>query len=561
MHTPMKINGQWLFFNNKILTPQQVIATSSTAKKVTIPISFKELLGTTEGYGTFATYIKIPPMYMNKTMMLYIPYEYNAYSIFVNHKQLGSLGTVGQEKYHKSQLAPLKLFFTPTEELVLVTLQLSSFDLVRGGFEQAIDIGTATTLDHALNQEVFWHILISSYLFIVGIFMIIFGLYRTDDREFLIFGLFSFSIGLRSLFTVPFLYLLPFPTMDWQIGMTFEYLFTCTSTYFFILLIYNLYKTRWSKWVLHFYTVLIVFLVFIIVLLPVEGFQPIFFAIYTAVIPYCLFLIYVLVQSLRRKNRAIYIHIIGIVMVFTTVLIDFFNGKGWTQLPSLSFMATSFYVFMQMFALNKRFAVEVFKRLHLNIKLQELNDDLDEKILARTQQLELANEQLLIQANMDGLTGIYNRHYLNSFVDQAFKIALEEQQKLSILIIDVDDFKYYNDCYGHIEGDHLLKKLAYIMRETVPDDGMIARYGGEEFAVVLPNYTTEAAVEIGDEMQRTIANLQLENNGGILRIVTVSIGVATLHEHSIYHSVYELINAADQNLYIGKKSGKNKVVY
>ena len=161
--------------------------------------------------------------------------------------------------------------------------------------------------------------------------------------------------------------------------------------------------------------------------------------------------------------------------------------------------------------------------------------------------LEQANAQLEALAVTDGLTGLFNH--------RAFQERLEElardSDELSLVLIDVDNFKHYNDAFGHPEGDGVLRRVAIMLRESVRDKEVTARYGGEEFAIILPGLDAEAARLFGEELCQAIARSPWPN-----RSVTISAGVATLTPSCSTPAC--LIRAADEALYASKHTGRNR---
>ena len=161
----------------------------------------------------------------------------------------------------------------------------------------------------------------------------------------------------------------------------------------------------------------------------------------------------------------------------------------------------------------------------------------------QTSQLEQLNKQLIDQVNTDSLTGALNRRAFDACVAENF-LSATTSQPVSVLFVDVDHFKTFNDTHGHAVGDRVLKVFAATLREAVGARGKVFRYGGEEFAVVCPGADAEARVRKRDYDQE-------------LRI-TCSIGVAT-HDGDTFKSVESLTSAADQGVYIAKSAGRDCV--
>lgn len=158
------------------------------------------------------------------------------------------------------------------------------------------------------------------------------------------------------------------------------------------------------------------------------------------------------------------------------------------------------------------------------------------------------------KAYTDGLTGLYNRRYFNERIEEAAGRALAEKSCLSLILLDIDNFKKYNDTYGHPEGDRLLKIVAGTMEGTIREQDILARYGGEEFAIILTNTNNTTAMQIAERIRHSVVGISPKL---VKAPVTISAGVATLPDHAKESD--SLINFADKSLYQAKETGKNKV--
>ena len=177
--------------------------------------------------------------------------------------------------------------------------------------------------------------------------------------------------------------------------------------------------------------------------------------------------------------------------------------------------------------------------------------------------LAAANLELARQASSDGLTGVANRRRLDETLDLEWRRAARDFRPLSLLMIDVDCFKAYNDRNGHQGGDHVLRTIASAIALSVQRPGdLVARYGGEEFAVLLADTDAFGAAEIAEKVRAAVEGLGIEHAGNLAaRCVTVSIGTATIYpEHQeVGVSQDALVAAADAALYGAKQAGRNRV--
>ena len=180
------------------------------------------------------------------------------------------------------------------------------------------------------------------------------------------------------------------------------------------------------------------------------------------------------------------------------------------------------------------------------------------EVVAPSLDLALDNEKNFGASIRDPLTGLYNHGYFIFQLEREVENAKRGDNKVSLVMIDVDYFKYYNDHNGHPMGDKVLANIGKILRNSTRKGDIVARYGGEEFAVILFNAKPNDAIEKAEEFRKAIANFkfdkeELQPNGDL----TISLGVANFPLHAKDHS--ELVEKADEALYHSKNSGKNRV--
>ena len=180
----------------------------------------------------------------------------------------------------------------------------------------------------------------------------------------------------------------------------------------------------------------------------------------------------------------------------------------------------------------------------------------------RVSQQQLLDTNLVLQRlmNSDGLTGLSNRRHFDEYMELEWRRSLREQSQLSLLMIDVDYFKTYNDTFGHLEGDEALRKVAAAIRDASarPSD-LPARYGGEEFALVLPNTSQGGARLVAEKLRMTVQALNIPHISPLEgSSLTISIGLSTITP-AAGSNCRELISAADKGLYLAKHNGRNQV--
>lgn len=201
-------------------------------------------------------------------------------------------------------------------------------------------------------------------------------------------------------------------------------------------------------------------------------------------------------------------------------------------------------------------------RYHSRSYLNLLQRDEAYRALRQSQQQLLeTNLELQRLTNSDGLTGLSNRRYFDEYLNAEWKRAQREQSQLALLMIDVDAFKAYNDTYGHVAGDEVLRRVAAVLRDNCsrPAD-LPARFGGEEFSMVLPSTSPGGARLFAEKVRRAIESLGIAHSGAATGgFLTVSIGAAVLVPEDGQPSS-RLVEVADAGLYEAKRNGRNQVV-
>jgi diguanylate cyclase (GGDEF)-like protein len=177
-----------------------------------------------------------------------------------------------------------------------------------------------------------------------------------------------------------------------------------------------------------------------------------------------------------------------------------------------------------------------------------------------TKELEKKNEFLDNLANIDGLTEVYNHRYFQNTLDQEINRSTRNEGTLSILLIDIDRFKIFNDTHGHQVGDFILKEFAQALKSNLRQYDTLARYGGEEFVIILPETDSASGLTVGEKLREVVDTMVFEENRQTYH-VTASFGLASCRPATEDNfSKSEFINRADTALYEAKNQGRNRVV-
>jgi two-component system cell cycle response regulator len=200
------------------------------------------------------------------------------------------------------------------------------------------------------------------------------------------------------------------------------------------------------------------------------------------------------------------------------------------------------------------YLVKPINRHELRVRIRSL---IKKKAYLDTLQTEY--DSAVHSAITDRLTGLYNRAYFEHFIQMEIKRAERHYGMLGLIMMDIDDFKYYNDHFGHLAGDEILRSLGKLIRQNTREIDLAARYGGEEFIIVLPSTPPEGAVVVAERIRRIVSEHCFLPQNDCEKRLTVSAGVAAYPAEG--RNVEELIFAADSLLYRAKAEGKNRVCF
>ena len=179
--------------------------------------------------------------------------------------------------------------------------------------------------------------------------------------------------------------------------------------------------------------------------------------------------------------------------------------------------------------------------------------------IVRFASIAIENASLFRQATTDRMTGLYSHHFFEKNLDEELERARRYKSTFSLVMFDIDHFKKFNDTYGHLQGDRIIREIAKLLWKSIRNVDFAARYGGEEFAVILPSVDVKGALIVAERLRKRVETFGFpSSDGGASLHVTISVGVTEFDPESAY-APSEIIREADRALYKSKENGRNKV--
>ena len=561
---PSILSGQWLFYPQQLIQEPSAVLASNT---VELPASFKDLVGNTNTYGTFIGHFQIPKEFLGRRIAIWIPNQYGAYRVFLNGDPLVRVGTVGADaSHHETENAPRIAYFVPESEYFTLTIQASSFQSLQGGLKNPMKIGLGRTIEQEYQRLMMSIAMICGAVLGIGLFTLMFSAFSLanggNTKRIFIFGIFIVFLALHNLFSPPYAYT-TFLNLSWSWGIRLEYLFSFLAILFFLSYMFLLSSRYLHRWVYSAAMLLLSFNIGVTLWAEPTIFQQLafyssfFFVLILANFAYGFY------QTLRSGEHYSKINFWAVIILCGTFIHDFLLTLNLVNSIHLSFISTSVYALLIMFQQARNYAYHNLRIERLNQKLIHLNNSLDLKVQERTEQLSLLNEKLEIQIKTDALTGAYNRRALNEEIQRLYFETLQNKRHILVFaMLDVDYFKKYNDHYGHLKGDQILRNLVKVLQNTLPKNAFVARYGGEEFAILLHDIPHPAIAPLMQKVLQAVRDADFEHvaREDHKQYVTLSMGVAWMTREQAYTHVDDFMKAADANLYQAKHAGRDQVV-
>lgn len=583
------LDGDWAFYWNQLLEPANIDQGTLSAY-VPFPSSWNKYQIDDEkipgsGYATYRLKFTAAD---NQILALKIPKVRTAYKLFINGEPITTVGTIGTTRETMvPKYQPQVVAFNAVSGENEIVLEVSNFYRPSGGLLNSIQLGGESQLLTIRYFGLTYELFLFGALMMMGVYHLALFCFRRKDRAPLYFGLFCTLVAIRTLFigeaflfsffqNLNFEIIYKVQTLSFYLGVPLILMFfrSILPQYFNPLIV------RTTQIIAGAYTLVVLFTPTWIAAIINPLYQ-----IWTVLMIVYLFAMLIKIALHREKNSGLII--LGGLFLIATCLMDIITLSPWISDNWLSFLQTIFqgdansstgqliFAVLYSLLLAKTFTESLEQRTVMSEQLAEMNDHLDELVAQRTRELTASNDQIeqqnyeleLINHELqrlslrDPLTELWNRRKYDETIVMEWNRCLRQHRPISLLFIDVDYFKNYNDLYGHVAGDATLIKIGNTLRTALsrPTD-MVVRYGGEEFIVLLAETDKEEALSNAHRLLKKVEALAIPHEGSVVKnCITVSIGVATLLPD--HHSRHEdLVKMADEALYQAKSNGRNQVV-
>lgn len=567
----LPLSGEWEFYWNSLLEPKDFEIDNYKKSFIHIPTdlvrkSTKNNLGTGDGYATLRLKIKVRDI--NKVYGLKFKYFSSANKIWVNGVNISSSGKVGIDKEtYKSNYIPQEILFKSDSEDIEIVVQIANFHHRRIRLNEVL-FGTADQIQHNSYMNIIKESILIGSLLLVAVYCYVVYFIKKREPALLYLSLTALLVAVREAIVSERILIRVIPNLSAEIMMKLGYLPVFVLLPLISMYIREIFKSPKLDNVVKILKY-IGFIFFILIMLTtVKVYDWIFEYGSWLIVVAAIYIIYIIIyNNLIKSTRRIYTMVAGCGAILITAINDIFRELGLINTPELLSVGFVLFVLFQAIFLAWRFndSYDQIAKLskeneEMYKKIQELNEDLETRIKSRTKELQVANRKLAQMSKIDPLTGLGNRRYFDEQFKYAWNKSLNENKPISIIMMDIDYFKSFNDSYGHLEGDKCLKKIADTIKSSIREKAdIVARYGGEEFVALFSETDSDMAAIMAERIRRNIKSLKIPHRFSCVSdYITISLGVNTIIA-SEDDSMNEFIRKADRKLYIAKEKGRDNM--
>ena len=558
------LTGQWTYYPSQLLAPSDIPDHSRSGKTF---IRVPHVWG--QGYGTYQLEIQLNPQERQFFNAIYIPSISSAYRIWINEQEVRTSGLVGTTRSTmRAQDNPGIVAIPNNRSTKLdIVIDVSNFVQHKGGIGEKLLLGNLQSLIRFYDINLFTELFIVGSLFITGLYFVVFYFGRPREKFSLYYALLCGDVAMQSFFLNSSNMTTLIPWFGWITDTRLQYLSGSIGLILIILVTNALYPHDSRHVPNLIFVVLGSLFSGIFLITPPWMFTNTLDALSLLITLAVFYMLFVFIRAIKMRRDNAIANFIALLFFAASVVNDILYYSNVIQSGNLIPDGLFVFVIIQTITFSRKYAQTIFDLEQTTKELSFINDELELRIQERTRKLEDTMKELqqsnvrLEQLSMiDGLTTIPNRRYFEITVKKKWLELSNVGSALTILLIDIDFFKQYNDNYGHVQGDICLRKVATTLEsQMIPYIGsFVSRIGGEEFAVVIPHAETKTVLKLVETLRQLIMNLKIPHAGSEIHpFVTISIGWVR-EVASSSDGVLNLIRKADDALYHSKREGRNQ---
>ncbi len=561
------LNGQWMFIENKFIDPQTSFSIENSSF-ITVPSSWRdnvinEKKLSSKGFGTYYVKIILPPS-NPKELALKIPSIGSAYRAYINGRKVVQTGTPAIDK--SNEIPFQKPVIVPIDnqgEVITLMIHVSNYHFAWGGIWDPIRLGDVNEFAKDREKSIRGIFFYCGLFFMMTIFHIVFFILRKDDYLSLSFTLITLITIMRILSTDNLFIIDLIPQISFSTVKKMDYISYFLAFPILINILKFAFPKEGNKIVIRSIQYIGLAATIIVLTTPPHFFTEIlyFYQIFSIIV--ILYSLYMIILAKLRQREGASILIFGLSMLFLALINDilfanriiqtgYHTRYGITALILTQSILINFR-FAKAFVLNKNLSLELKEK---NLNLTDLTQNLEIRVKERTVELQKAYLDIKALSLTDELTNLPNRRSIMELLKFEEKKVNRNDQIFTIGLLDIDNFKFVNDTYGHDMGDIVLKRIANVTNDGLRQQDQIARWGGEEFLLLFPDSDLESSFIVAERVRQSIQSFSIQGPDAHIS-VTVTIGICSYTKGMV---IDEVIKKADEGLYIGKNNGKNQVV-
>jgi len=558
-----KLAGQWHLYTEKFIDPDIKEGEDKPPLIQEVPGTWNKAYQP-RGFATYRLTVELPRLENDAALIM--PALSTAYRLYINGERRGSNGNPSSTADRSVPEYRYSVFeIDETTENLEILIHVSNHEYARGGMWYTPLIGDKEEVTDYFRRRIFTETLIAGGIILVGIILLALFTVRREFLSYANLGLFCLAMGTRTLVVgeIPITYF--FDDFNWRLIVHMEYLSMSLGFFFINSYFYNIYKRFYNRRILLLLNGTAILFSLFVILSPIRMFTEQILIAQLLVLAGVANTVYLFIKSGRKMKEENTLLITGISLFLFTVVLDILMANN--KMMFLPFEINTSYGLILHILVNSLILVRQAARL--TGKLQSLTNNLEEQVRARTSELERVNRKLSEQAVTDLLTGVSNRHEFSNVMKTEEARFLRSGNNYAGLYLDLDNFKYINDNFGHPAGDLILKRFAHMLKSIIRDSDYLFRLGGDEFFILMTDVPSEKE---GEKLAERILEETKKWNGfkkdleeflgGRISIpeeksFSLSIGIGSTDYPGV-ETLHALPALSDKALLRAKAEGKNR---